>query len=435
MKVTVGIDGDESDIERALHHLLRNPAYSKQWHLHGRTAVASDDVSLNCELAWRALGSFGAKDIVVGIVDDGFQMSDQAYQDQSKFAGWARVETDNTIRVHDTDKLRVEDMSARHSHHGDAQCGLIAADYSSTLPIGVAPGVRLFPIRLEKENGHVSLSDSILRRIIDLAAQHCDILLNSWGRSPNLILTDNILAKIERLANCGGKHNRGVLFVWPAGNGNRPINFNSDTPIIYKGGVNLRMRRTGRIKKIPTKLAQSFRNNVVSLPNVLVVGSITSFGQRAHYSCYGEGLHICAPSNNHHALGLQEMEGLGITTCTGWGDRYTDDYKGTSASAALVAGAAALGLTARPDLSATELREAILSSASKNLNARGYPPEVYQVEETGEDISLSPPPPYNTGSFDHTGWSPWFGAGKCDAFALVTHLSKGRTEKGMKYAT
>lgn len=404
--------------------LNRNQAYQKQWHLHGRTHGVAANASLNCPNAWDALGSFGSGEVVVGIVDDGFNLKDPAFRSYRKFAGGARVEDDDELTVYSGgDALPLERLTAGHPHHGDAQCGLIGADISETLPVGVAPNARLFPIRLEKEMGRVSLSERVLDQILDVAASHCDILLNSWGKSPDLLLSEKIVNRIADLSDEGGRRNKGVLFVWPSGNGNRPINHVGQRPIIYSGGVKLRLRRQGVLKEQPTRSSAIFRNNITALPNALVVGAITSLGRRAHYSCYGRGLHLCAPSNNHHALGLRELDGLGVTTCTGWGTSYTDDYKGTSASSAMVAGCAALGISAQSEISAKELSAALIRTASKDLDPSGYPDETFIAKDVDHSFDLSPVSPFETGAFDKSGWSPWFGFGKCDAAALVSELA------------
>jgi subtilisin family serine protease len=412
-------------VSGVLEELAENPAYGRQWHLHGRAGASRSLVSLNCEAGWRILGSFGSADVVVGIVDDGFLLRDPAFLDASTFVGCARVEARDRVVVYRADADMAALMATGQAHHGDAQCALVAANISRRLPIGVAPNVRIFPIRLVKDGGAVSLSDSVLEQIVAVAAEHCDILLNSWGRSPDMVLSDRLTARIAALATKGGRRGKGVLFIWPSGNGNRPIHLSTSGPVMFSGGVKLRFRRQGRIVDLPTQASTSFRNNLIALPNVLFVGAITSRGQRAHYSCYGTGLHLCAPSNNHHALGLRELEGLGITTCTGWGLDYTDDYKGTSAAAAMVAGVAALGVSARADLSAQDLRQALMQTASKVVDSRGYPPEVFVTKDTAERYDLGPIAPFENGAFDADGWSPWFGFGTCDAAALTTFLLDG----------
>lgn len=405
--------------------LETNAAYQKQWHLHGRGPGVAAQASLNCEGAWAALNSFGSKEVVVGIVDDGFNLNDPAFRSAEKFAGGARVEEDDRLTVYEGgEALPLDQLTTGRPHHGDAQSGLVCADISHILPIGVAPNVRLFPIRLQKDTGIVSLSDRILEQVLDIAADQCDVLLNSWGRAPNMVLSGEIVNRIADLATAGGRRGKGVLFIWPAGNGNRPINYAAPKPVIHSGGLNLRLRRQGILKELPTRSSAAFRNNLTALPNALLVGASTSHGRRAHYSCYGRGLLLCAPSNNHHALGLRELDGLGVTTCTGLGTAYTEDYKGTSASAAMVAGCAALGISAQPSITAIDLRAALIRTASKTLDLTGYPGEVYVAKDTDQRFDLAPIAPFGTGEFDETGWSPWFGYGKCDAAALVSELGR-----------
>ena len=97
--------------------------------------------------------------------------------------------------------------------------------------------------------------------------------------------------------------------------------------------------------------------------NVIAVGATTEFDYRSYFSQYGTDLDIVAPG----AGGL-----VGITTTDRSGSAgyntsgaYTSDFNGTSASAPIVSGAAALLLSRHPDLSATQVRDLLCATADK----------------------------------------------------------------------
>lgn len=150
------------------------------------------------------------------------------------------------------------------------------------------------------------------------------------------------------------------------------------------------------------------------------VAALASTAQRSHYSNYGTGISISAPSNNMHLYSLNEalrlpVKGLGITTTTGPGDStVTDRFGGTSSATPLVAGIAVLVISANPDLRFLEVISILKRTASKNLSFEGYaktPPTVFD-RDTGDTDPRDPGDPDGT-------WSPWFGYGKVDAKEAV----------------
>jgi subtilisin family serine protease len=114
--------------------------------------------------------------------------------------------------------------------------------------------------------------------------------------------------------------------------------------------------------------------------------------------------------------------GRGLTTSYGRNGEVTDNFKGTSGAAALVAGVAALTLGANIRLSAAEVRHVLLQSCSKELDQR----DVYADLRAPYPWEIPPVEPYHVGFFDSTGWSPWFGFGKVDAHQAVVEAMRLR---------
>ena len=52
-----------------------------------------------------------------------------------------------------------------------------------------------------------------------------------------------------------------------------------------------------------------FVNNMVDVPGLMHVAALASTAQRSHYSNYGTGIEICAPSSNSHAYFRMQVAG------------------------------------------------------------------------------------------------------------------------------
>ena len=156
---------------------------------------------------------------------------------------------------------------------------------------------------------------------------------------------------------------------------------------------------------------------------ILHVAALASTARRSHYSNYGNGIDLSAPSSNSHAYGRLPVTGRGITTAQG-PNLVRDDFGGTSSATPLVAGVAALALSANPRLSALELASLLKETASKDLSMAGYARTQAAFYDPQPVWDVSPVAPHAQGDFLNQGlpegtWSPWFGHGKVDAEAAV----------------
>jgi hypothetical protein len=117
--------------------------------------------------------------------------------------------------------------------------------------------------------------------------------------------------------------------LWAAGNENCPINHQADQPVPFTDGWEL---INGSWEWVGVKTSSFFSNDLVDIPGVMHIGALASTAQRSHYSNYGPGVEICAPSSNSHAYFRMQLDGLGITTatCKTAGIRHT--FGGTSSA-------------------------------------------------------------------------------------------------------
>lgn len=107
--------------------------------------------------------------------------------------------------------------------------------------------------------------------------------------------------------------------------------------------------------------------------HAIAVGACNDRGRRSSYSNYGTGLDVVVPSNDDDP----RRQGITTTDVSFRGKGYSsaaycDDFGGTSSATPLVAGCAALVLSANASLSWDGVRDVLTSTAEKidRANAR-----------------------------------------------------------------
>jgi subtilisin-like proprotein convertase family protein len=247
-----------------------------------------------------------------------------------------------------------------------------------------------------------------------------------------------VLNRVRQLSETGGRRGRGIVFLFAAGNENCPIQHAGALDIPFTDGWNETLTAW-----IGVETSRAFEHNLTAIPGVMHVAALASHAQRSHYSNYGTGIGVCAPSNNVHEYRRMPVTGLGITTARGTQiTSITDTFGGTSSATPLVAGIAALVISANPELTALEVIGVLKRTAAKDLDTDPYPrtPPADFNPDTSWDIS--PAAPFASGAFQNINspdgtWSPWFGHGRVDAQAAVAEAQRRRapTQQGLRRAS
>jgi subtilisin-like proprotein convertase family protein/subtilisin family serine protease len=432
LKLVVLINESEGELIEACEHDLNkrmkktnvniptDAKYQQQWHLHTRLTHTQFDArsSAQCENAWHTLNHYGSPDVVIGVTDDGCKLDHADFDSPSKFAQWGYM-SGSTLVNRDSVSANPANMYQNLADHGTSCCGVTAAEIDGLLTVGASPGCKLLPIKWQSTGPSLSISDSKLMTVLNFISDKVDVLSNSWGSTPESIWAINIVTKITQLAQTGGRRGKGIVFLWAAGNENCPIQYTGTKDIPYDDGHDSNWNWQG------VSTSRTFENNLVGIPGVMHIAALASNAQRSHYSNYGEGISLCAPSSNSHEYHrIMTLQGLGITTTTGKSALFTSSFGGTSSATPLTAGIAALVISANPNLTAFEVISILQKTASKTLNMAGYPktpPASYDPNPTWD---ISPVSPYQTGNFNNINhpdgtWSGWFGFGKVDAAAAV----------------
>jgi len=436
VKLVVQLNENEPAVEVADHDLNMimstsaislpsDPEYVRQWHLHRHAASGADyDVrsSSRSEEAWQLLDGFGDSAVVVGVTDDGCQLDHPDFNSGAKFSGWGYFTGNTLLRMGDPGATP-SGMYQTGANHGTSCAGVIAAEVDSEMTVGAAPGVKLVPIKWESNGSGLFISDSKLMTALDYLGSRVDVISNSWGNSPSSNFSSAILNRIQELAKTGGRRGKGIVFLWAAGNENCPISHTSTKDIPYDNGWN----PTGT-SWLGVNTSRVFSHNLVGIPGVVYVAALASTAQRSHYSNYGTGIGLCAPSNNAHKYWRLNLPGRGVVTTSGL-SAVTSKFGGTSSATPLVAGISALVISANPQLSAFEVISILQQTASKDLNFTDWPKTPPANFDPNPTWDISPVSPFQSGAFQQTGspdgtWSPWFGHGRVDAVAAVRKASQ-----------
>lgn len=339
-----------------LHGAGADPLAARQWHLRAGAG------GIDAEGAWALVdGAPGRAEVTVAVVDTGLDVAHPEFAGRV-LPGWDTL---------DADADPSPGGKAIYAH-GTHCAGLAGAARDGAGVVGVCPGCRLLGVRfmegfsLPEYWAQLSTGAEALRRAADLGA---DVLSNSWGiYSANKypFRPDGVdmapLLDAARYAAASGRDGRGAVVVFSSGN-------ERGEPMAA--------------------------DDLAALPEVIAVGATGPDDAILPYSQGGPNLALTAPSNtlDFRVDGVVQ-EGL-VTTDTagsagankGDGAHYTsavlvekaasglaeDDptgdttrfFNGTSASAPLVAGTAALVLAVAPDLSPAQVRRILEATADR----------------------------------------------------------------------
>ncbi|MEZ4887863.1 MAG: S8 family serine peptidase [Chitinophagales bacterium] len=358
--------------------------FQQQWHLlskAGPELVADADISVT--QAWDI--TKGNRNIVVAVLDDGFDMSHPDFQGVGKI-------------VYPKDFVEGDMLPnpGPSDFHGTPCAGVAIAEDNGEGVVGAAPGCAFMPVRIP-----FGADANLLYEIFDYVGKYADVISCSWGPPPVYApLHQLVYDKLTQLAATGGPRGKGCVILFAAHNFNAPLkDLKNVSGVKYLAGNRIYEHR------------DPIWNGNATHPDVITVSASTSLNEKAAYSNWGKEVTVCAPSNNYHPLDFsKKLKGRGITTTDNFrlgayfspNSRYTNLFGGTSSATPLVAGVAGLILSANPNLTAKEVKQILSETADK-------------IEDNTPDILLN----QSKGNYDGSGHSEWFGHGKINAFKAV----------------
>ena len=291
---------------------MSDPLYLCQWGLNNINQFGpGPGHDINVEAAWETTQG---ENINIAVVDNGL---DYLHDDL----------VDNVVQARNHDYGDGSEVFAPLTDHGTKVAGIIAARDNSIGVRGVAPRANIWAYDAlgRTEFNDDDVIDSVTRHMADTA-----VVNNSWGQGSSAApkpMPATWEAAIRRGVELGFA-GKGTFYVWSAGNGAR-------------SGDNANL--------------DELKNHV----GVTAVCAVNYQDVRASYSDIGANLWVCAPSG-------ETVKGPPDTTTTGNGNRYDNTFAGTSASAPVVSGVAALVRAANNALTWRDVKLILAGSARKN---------------------------------------------------------------------
>ncbi len=386
-------------IQAQMFYRPQDSLYFRQWYLqHSGGANLATGSHISVESAWDI--TRGVRSIVVAVIDDAFDLNHPDFQGNGKIVAPLDLKGEDALPQPET----------QAENHGTATAGVAIAEENGIGIVGVAPGCALMPIRTTG-----FLDDGTIERLFEWSIdQGAAVISCSWGPSAVYFpLSLRQQAVLTRAATTG-RSGKGCVIVFAAGNANRPIN---DT-VNEQGWVNGVVNGTTR-----------WLNGYATHPQAIAVSACTSLSKKAAYSNWGDEISVCAPSNNAPpgiflpATGYiptppvvrEILRGESVFTSDRLATEgysasdFTDNFGGTSSACPVVAGVAALMLSANPDLTAAEVRQILQDTADK-------------ITDPDPDVQLG----RRGGLYNASGRSEWFGYGKVNAARAVQAAQQRR---------
>jgi subtilisin family serine protease len=305
-------------------------------YAHSREGVGTVGFDADVPQAWSGAQGYGSASVVIAIIDSGV---DADHTDLRQVTGYDFGDDDAN-----------PDDDAANAGHGTCCAGIAAAMNNGAGTVGVAPGCSIMPLKVADSAGIMYFS--AIQRALYYAADHgADIVSISLG----VAITDDAAtdAALQYAANAG------VVLLASTGNGNKAdISYPANNPHVIAVGA----ASPGGERKRSSSVARELNSGVTADPR-----GTTCDGERWWGSSYGP-----ATKDAAGAVDLLGPTILPTTDIMGRDGTSNDDvepwFNGTSCAAPYVAGVAALVLSAHPDFTPAQVRDALTSTARDVVN-------------------------------------------------------------------
>ncbi|MCK9593115.1 MAG: S8 family serine peptidase [Methanoregula sp.] len=350
-----------------------------QWHLP----------LINAEAAWDI--TTGDHNITICVHDQGLWIdgSGNVHPDfDSTGLGWDKIHSLWNFQA-------MNNTTPPTSEHGTECCGVATAlQNNGGLGVtGLAPGCRLIPTRRYNSNSIDEHGDAYIwasgfapdnpdPAFPAPPAHPADVIVSSFGS--NGLALSGLMKDAFDFITTYGRGGKGCVMIFSSGN----------------DGIDVVARQWASYEK------------------TICVAASDNAEVRAIFNAYqssnfGDEVDICAPSSNliekictTYFVGTGNLAG---SATPGASNDYVDTFGGTSSSAPLVAGLAALMLSANPNLTWIQVRDILRNTAVKI--------DAANTDVTGQWLDINGNPSVTSGLAPV--FSNWYGHGRIDALAAV----------------
>ena len=292
----------------------------------------TDDPLVSSQYAVRLTGASeaweiqeGRRSVVVAVLDEGVDTRHEDLRD-AIVASYDSIDDDDFQEPNSWDG------------HGTACAGLAIATGSNGRGVrGIASGCSGFAVRMAQSlqpDGPWQTSIAKIARAIDWSwRKGAWVLSNSWGGG---VPSNHIAAAIAR-ARTQGRGGKGAVVVIAAGNDDGPVEFPATLPGI------IAVAASNEYDEPKTKHSRD--------------------GESWWGSGFGPEIAVSAPGVHNYTTDITGASGY--NSGGGIDSNYSSDFNGTSSATPIVAGAAAMVLSANPQLSEADVRAILVETADK----------------------------------------------------------------------
>ncbi len=315
-----------------INNIPNDSLFNQQWHLNNTgQSGGTSGADINISDTWDTVTG---KDVVVGVIDDGFQYS------HPDLTNKYRSDLSYDFVDDDSDPNVTGGIALSGDTHGTAVAGIIAAEGNNGIGIsGVAPNASFAGLRTDF--GNLILTNELDEQnaaALSFQNQEIDIYNASWGIEGFYEAGESTTKAIET-GILEGRAGLGNIYVFSAGNEGE-----------QKGNVNY--------------------NALANSRYTIAVGAVDHNGVHSPYSNPGASLLVSAYANgDDEGLTTTDLignSGYNYSPLSVLDTDYTEGFSGTSASAPVVSGVVALMLEANPNLTWRDVQHILVETAAKN---------------------------------------------------------------------
>lgn len=311
-----------------------------QWYLSGKNGISMP-------AAWKYSQGDGQK--VVAVIDTGIKAHQQINRSLTR-------NTDGSIYGYDfvSDLASAADgdgedpnpndeggdSAGGSSFHGTHVAGIIAAEHDFIGTAGVAPNVKVLPIRALGKDGGTAFD---LGRAIKWASGE-KVPGIPKNKFPVSVINLSLGAKTEFSCDAYADESQTQTF----SDIFRAVEARGVTVVVAAGNEN--------------RASLSFPGNC---PGVITVVATQALGDRANYSNYGDGVLISAPGGEENFHLAEDATSRGMIISTWINPSKAEDYilnQGTSMAAPVVSGIVALMYSMQPNITPARIRSILQDS-------------------------------------------------------------------------